>query len=283
LGADLCESFVPQLCDTEARSNWLTTLLKHARPRAAHYSLISMLCNLCHSLVDGCLSSTKQGRPQLLEFKHVGRVDRARRARSGCELCNLSIPLDQGRPGGNYVSGAPYPASFWWCNNKFEIFELGRLTEAADYNVAQPVQDDEDFPAVRQPRRDVPRRTDAASSFALVKDWLHLCTTQHPHCKRNAMVRLPTRVIDVGAAGTGDDVHLVESNGQLGIYVALSHCCGGHQPLTTTSGNFHRHKAGILLKSLPQTFRDAVIALRAFGIRRLWIDSLCIIQDSLQD
>jgi len=34
---------------------------------------------------------------------------------------------------------------------------------------------------------------------------------------------------------------------------------------------------------MPEMFQDAVIASRELGIRYLWIDSLCIIQDSVED
>lgn len=34
---------------------------------------------------------------------------------------------------------------------------------------------------------------------------------------------------------------------------------------------------------MPKTFRDAVIVTRAVGLRYLWIDSLCIIQDDSND
>lgn len=37
------------------------------------------------------------------------------------------------------------------------------------------------------------------------------------------------------------------------------------------------------MASLPNMFRDAVIIVRALGLRLLWIDSLCIIQDSRED
>jgi hypothetical protein len=37
------------------------------------------------------------------------------------------------------------------------------------------------------------------------------------------------------------------------------------------------------LSSLPQTFRDAILITRKLGYRYLWIDSLCIIQDSVSD
>jgi hypothetical protein len=37
------------------------------------------------------------------------------------------------------------------------------------------------------------------------------------------------------------------------------------------------------MATLPKTFRDAVAVTRALNIRYIWIDSLCIIQDDLQD
>ena len=40
---------------------------------------------------------------------------------------------------------------------------------------------------------------------------------------------------------------------------------------------------GIFTASLPKTFQDAVYVTRKFGIQYLWIDSLCIIQDSKED
>ncbi|KAH7085583.1 heterokaryon incompatibility protein-domain-containing protein, partial [Paraphoma chrysanthemicola] len=41
--------------------------------------------------------------------------------------------------------------------------------------------------------------------------------------------------------------------------------------------------AGIPLVELPKTFRDAVEITRAIGLRYLWVDSLCIVQDSKTD
>jgi hypothetical protein len=39
-------------------------------------------------------------------------------------------------------------------------------------------------------------------------------------------------------------------------------------------------KEGILEKDLPKTFKEAVFVTRQLGIRYLWIDSLCIVQDN---
>ncbi|KAF8858560.1 HET-domain-containing protein [Acephala macrosclerotiorum] len=41
--------------------------------------------------------------------------------------------------------------------------------------------------------------------------------------------------------------------------------------------------AKIPLKALPKTFSEAIKATRKLGVRYIWIDSLCIIQDSLED
>jgi Heterokaryon incompatibility protein (HET) len=40
---------------------------------------------------------------------------------------------------------------------------------------------------------------------------------------------------------------------------------------------------GIPLSSLPKTFLDAIVVTKALGLRYLWIDSLCIIQDNEDD
>jgi hypothetical protein len=44
-----------------------------------------------------------------------------------------------------------------------------------------------------------------------------------------------------------------------------------------------RKERNIELSQLPRTFRDAVLVARGLGVRYLWIDSLCIVQDDEQD
>jgi hypothetical protein len=66
-------------------------------------------------------------------------------------------------------------------------------------------------------------------------------------------------------------------------YTALSHCWGGNiTPLltTTTLATFGK---SLPYDELPANFRDAITITRELGIRYLWIDSLCILQDSPQD
>ncbi|KXH27604.1 hypothetical protein CSAL01_00771 [Colletotrichum salicis] len=42
-------------------------------------------------------------------------------------------------------------------------------------------------------------------------------------------------------------------------------------------------RAGIQVGPLPKTYRDTISILKRLGLRYLWIDSLCIIQDSVDD
>lgn len=67
-----------------------------------------------------------------------------------------------------------------------------------------------------------------------------------------------------------------------GPYITLSRCWGTTRPMVTTNkSNYQELVDGMLETSLPKTFLDAVHIARGLGIRYLWIDSLCIIQDDL--
>jgi hypothetical protein len=97
--------------------------------------------------------------------------------------------------------------------------------------------------------------------------------------------RLPTRVLEVGSADDPSLLRLKISKGKCGHYVALSHCWGPPEkrPLRIMTTNIQDHIKAISMSSLPKTFQDAVEVTRAIGLRYLWIDSLCIIQDDRDD
>lgn len=67
-------------------------------------------------------------------------------------------------------------------------------------------------------------------------------------------------------------------------YLALSHCWGNAQNVTKlTSEYFTIFQEDIPFAHLPRTFRDAVEISICVGLEYIWIDSLCIIQDSKDD
>ncbi|KAK5659360.1 hypothetical protein OQA88_1453 [Cercophora sp. LCS_1] len=127
----------------------------------------------------------------------------------------------------------------------------------------------------------LPSTTLAEDCFTLAKEWLQDCLTSHPLCGTEDPSPLPTRILDVDHSPTS--ARLIEPTDEKAHYIALSHSWGNTQPLTTTLATLPSHKESIPLSSLPQTFHDAVAITRRLGIRYLWIDSLCIIQDSPTD
>jgi hypothetical protein len=54
-------------------------------------------------------------------------------------------------------------------------------------------------------------------------------------------------------------------------------------PLKLTNVTLHDFTKGLLLSSIPKTFRDAIEIARFCEFEYIWINSLCIIQDSKED
>ena len=66
-------------------------------------------------------------------------------------------------------------------------------------------------------------------------------------------------------------------------YLTLSHCWGKIAFLRLQKDNLDILTNSFPISSLPQTFQDAITFTRKIGIQFLWIDSLCILQDSFRD
>jgi hypothetical protein len=63
----------------------------------------------------------------------------------------------------------------------------------------------------------------------------------------------------------------------------LSHYWGSQVPFSITLSTLPDRIKTIPLDELPLTFRDAVLITRKLCFRYLWVDALCIIQDSPED
>lgn len=120
------------------------------------------------------------------------------------------------------------------------------------------------------------------ASLEVAVSMLNQCLNEHDGCESEDDF-LPSRVLDVEVEPK-DNVRLVECSAETkGRYISLSHSWGVLKTLRTTRVSYKNHAAGISLDSLPRTFLDAVVISRYLGIRYLWIDSLCIIQDDEDD
>ncbi|KAF3006924.1 hypothetical protein E8E13_011266 [Curvularia kusanoi] len=128
--------------------------------------------------------------------------------------------------------------------------------------------------------------TGSESALTFLEGKLAECQASHTQCCTGAAGKtyLPTRVIDVGERGH-ELIHLRNSSDIAGDskYAALSHCWGGQQIITLNALSEASLRGGFTIQALPQTFQDAVVVCRRNNVRYLWIDSLCIFQDSEED
>ncbi|KAK3361555.1 heterokaryon incompatibility protein-domain-containing protein [Lasiosphaeria ovina] len=127
-----------------------------------------------------------------------------------------------------------------------------------------------------------------AEYFEVLKGWIDDCNENHT-CTSGILdsIRLPRRVIDVGSDRLSG-VRLFEpksGSGGLAKYLVLSYTWGNSsRPLILVRENLQRFlTTGIPLEDAGPLIRDAVRVCRELGYRYLWVDSLCILQDSAQE
>lgn len=130
--------------------------------------------------------------------------------------------------------------------------------------------------------------TRSAESLTFVQERIEQCSRHHHLCGKPDGNYRPTRLIDVTPVEDNiDDVSLCGPEDMLGPdkrYIALSYCWGQVVPecrLYWSSLNKMRDR--IAWEAIPKTMQDAIIYTRRLGVRYLWIDALCILQDDVDD
>lgn len=115
---------------------------------------------------------------------------------------------------------------------------------------------------------------------------LKTCLSSHPRCETGNGKR-PTRLIDLrtGIYSLHDLVKLTPNKGNLEQveYAYISACWSSGPAIRLLRSNFEVFTENIFLDELPRSIRDAIFNARGIGIRFMWVDSLCIIQDAIED
>ncbi|KAI8941329.1 hypothetical protein NX059_002556 [Plenodomus lindquistii] len=133
------------------------------------------------------------------------------------------------------------------------------------------------------------------------RTWLQNCNSEHPECDTYQECNLlPTRLIDLSGLPqhsamtdhnnawrqlfSSGQCKLIETRPrQMGRYATLSYCWGDSLPYKTNIANIDQHLVAIYFDDLPRTLQDAVMVARFFDMEFLWIDCLCIVQESRHD
>ncbi|KAI4191120.1 MAG: hypothetical protein L6R41_000341 [Letrouitia leprolyta] len=128
------------------------------------------------------------------------------------------------------------------------------------------------------------------TTIAQITDWMSQCITSHEKCLEVQTVAatrdvLPKRLFDISTAARSGRLRLVSTAAlaQHTLYVTLSHCWGGKCGTVLSMDNMRDFEEGVEVSMLPKTFQDAIMVTTKLSVQYLWIDALCIVQDSLDD
>lgn len=121
-------------------------------------------------------------------------------------------------------------------------------------------------------------------SACQIRAKLQACIAAHRGCKVRTSP-LPARVLDVGSL-ENPYLRLVDANTRVvhhAKYACLSHCWGKSPHLKLCAETSQQFLLEIAWDSLSRTFQDAIELCRHLSLKYLWIDALCILQDSRED
>ncbi|KAH6876718.1 heterokaryon incompatibility protein-domain-containing protein [Thelonectria olida] len=110
------------------------------------------------------------------------------------------------------------------------------------------------------------------------------CTKNHTTCNQKRDW-LPTRLLQIHVLGDTVTLKLVPGKDVPldSRYITLSHRWGKQESLKLTRNTFLEHSRGIHGEKLPRLFAEAAQVANSLGVCFIWIDSLCIRQDSDDD
>ena len=193
---------------------------------------------------------------------------------------------------------------FWNFRHYFALVLWPMPTFAGHFTIPAGLKSSEILPSTGSP-----------TSRALAVSWLSQCRAnedgKHKQCNDRDLNYLPTRLLDVKHAQKTARLRLIHpaldpaSFKMRREWMTLSHCWGiwgaQNNPVLSKGNLKKRQNAGISLKKLPKTFRDTLEIADWLGSKSihspfkmplysdhvlvdwLWIDCLCIIQDSRED
>ncbi|PNP80968.1 hypothetical protein FNYG_05435 [Fusarium nygamai] len=129
--------------------------------------------------------------------------------------------------------------------------------------------------------------TSSEKVHQLVSEWYEACSGSHAMCQRlrSSPRFAPSRLMHIGSGDTWKLCLYPQDITDPPEYMTLSYRWAKTPSISLSNSNFEVLRKGAPTSQLPKTFREAeaITVARRFFIRYLWIDSLCIIQNSSED
>lgn len=228
-------------------------------------------------------SETSDGSDVRFSYHDVYVSDIGRSAERGCSLCSVIYQGLQAVAPTLVKEDGRLQWDMFDRQIKISDFK-GRFKDSFNYQIYAASEDKTPFGLNSQPV-EFHKSFKDAMTFRKIERWMASCKQHHSHpqCKSPSSSVLPHRVITIDKFSGTPRLRLSEMSGNKGQYVALSHCWGKEQILTTKLSTLGSMTQEIPFDKLPATFVDAVYCCQMLAIQYLWIDSLCIIQDDASD
>jgi hypothetical protein len=255
------------------------------------HSFFNLTCDICFSLIS--LHDTQDGRdPRItLDTDSLGE---------DCLICDvIRKTLEPFLKGERMLVGY---ITLDWSGNFCLDFIFGTCRENTQRRLLQLYSpgmffshyitllltkaDTQDFQHYLRVDQDFGTTPLSASTIAKIKVWIEKCDNGH-ECmsskRKNQPYKpfRPTRLIEV-EPDNSNTVKL-DCSSKPAKYAALSYCWGMSVQSTTTKSNLSARQQGLVISQLPRTLQDAIAMTRALGLRYIWIDALCIVQDDRDD
>ena len=125
----------------------------------------------------------------------------------------------------------------------------------------------------------------SSDSIKLAQTWLDHCLNKHDRCPKPTGF-MPHRVLAMLGKTPWDGLRVIESSSVVDLrrYAALSYCWGPvEKTYAATTAKMSSLVDKIEWHSLPATIKEALVMTFNLGLKYLWVDAICIIQDSDQD
>ncbi|CCT61096.1 hypothetical protein [Plenodomus lingam JN3] len=240
-------------------------------------------------------SWTDPNHPNDYTLSHHGNLLKLQKsAHSGCRLCNLLSILDKTTASPDCpqleantaraynLKILPVPE----LNDQLGYLDLATFATSETYDVRVCIWN------ARTSSYDsssYAQSTGSSQVLQVAKRWLTDCLDGHEKC--NSLVtpphHRPTRLVRLRSIGdrvTSISLFCYAAGQDRPVdYLTLSHCWGQGNFVQLNTANLTAFHEDIPMDLLPKTFADAIYITHFLGFQYVWIDSLCIIQDSLED
>ncbi|KAH7383880.1 heterokaryon incompatibility protein-domain-containing protein [Pyrenochaeta sp. MPI-SDFR-AT-0127] len=120
------------------------------------------------------------------------------------------------------------------------------------------------------------------TNMSIIERWMQKLPSL-PNVSNISALQAPARLIDVQ---NHHELRIVETSSLQRSdqnFAALSYVWGTNQTFVLLNTTKDLLATGFHVEQLPRTIQDAVTVTRRVGLRYLWVDALCIMQDSNED